>query len=345
MHHALISAGYEVLLADHADEALGLVRRHRLAGLLLEIDLAGLRTEELLSRVLREEPELAVVVATTTNDGERAAQCLQLGAMDFLVKPVENLRLTKAIERALRERDARIGRARAQQLLRDEVTRLSLDLRRERAASEQLSVGTLESLVYMMEVRDRHLPGHSLRVAQVAASIAAELGRTDDEIEAVRIAGRLHDVGMICVGEGILSKPGPLSETEFARMKEHVIIGSEILAPMPNLRAVGSFVRSHHEHWDGSGYPDGLVGDCIPWGARLIAAAEVFDALTTSRPYRREQPLEEAIERIREMKGTVLDPQVVDALAATVDRRRALSFIDGREPALAPPVASALMAG
>ena len=345
MQEALLSSGYEVLLADHADEALGLVRRQRIACLLLEIDLAAPRAEEFLPRVLREEPELAVVVATTANDGERAAQCLQLGAMDFLVKPVENARLTKAIERALRERHARMGRARAQELLRDEVTRLSLDLRRERAASERLSVGTLESLVYMMEVRDRHLPGHSLRVAQVAASIAAELGRTDDEIEAVRVAGRLHDVGMICVGEGILSKPGPLSETESARMKEHVIIGSEILAPMPSLRAVSSFVRSHHEHWDGGGYPDGLVGDSIPWGARVIGAAEVFDALTTSRPYRSAQPLEEAIDRMRELKGTVLDPQGFDALAATVDRRRALPFIDGRDPTLAPAVASALRAG
>jgi hypothetical protein len=111
------------------------------------------------------------------------------------------------------------------------------------------------------------------------------------------------------------------------------------------LVADGGEVRFHHERWDGGGYPDGLAGERIPWGARLVGAAEVFDALTTSRPYRREQPLEEAIERMRAMKGAVLDPQVFDALAAIVDRRRALVFIDGREPTLTPSLASALMAG
>ena len=345
MQEAVTAAGCEVLLADAGEEALALVRRQRFSCLVLEVDLPALRAEEFLPRVLREQPDLAVVVVTAAHDGERAAQYFQLGAVDFLVKPVEKARLAKAIERALRERDARIGQAQAERLLKEEVTRLSLDLRRERAASERLSVATLESLVYMMEIRDAHLAGHSVRVAQVAASLAAELGRTDDEIEAVRIAGRLHDLGMICIGEGILSKPGPLTETEFARVREHVAIGSEILMLLPNLQVVSTFVRFHHERWDGGGYPDRRAGELIPWGARLVGAAEVFDALTTSRPYRREQPLEEAIECMREMRGSVLDPEVFDALAAIVDRRRALVFIDGREPSLAPSLASALMAG
>ena len=345
MQQAVTLAGYEVLVADGTEEALALVRRQRVTCLLLDVDLPELRAEEFLSRVLREEPDVAVVVVTSANDSERAVQYVQLGAVDVLVKPVENARLAKAIERALRGRDARIGQAQAQRLLKEELTRLSLELRRERAASERLSVATLESLVYMIEIRDAHLAGHSVRVAQVAASLAAELGRTDDEIEAVRVAGRLHDVGMICIGEGILSKPGPLNETELTRVREHVVIGAEILAPLSNLRAVSSFVRSHHERWDGGGYPDGLAGELIPWGARLVGVAEVFDALTTSRPYRRKQPLEEAIERMREMKGSALDPQAFDALAAIVDRRRALVFIDGREPILAPPMPCALMAG
>lgn len=345
IQQAVTSAGYEVLLADGSEEALALVRRQRVTCLLLEADLPELRAEEFLSRVLREEPDVAVVVVTSGNDGERAVQYVQLGAVDVLLKPVENARLAKAIERALRGRDARIGQAQAQRLLKEEVTRLSLELRRERAASERLSVATLESLVYMMEIRDAHLAGHSVRVAQVAASLAAELGRTDDEIEAVRVAGRLHDVGMICIGDGILSKPGPLNESELTQVREHVVIGAEILAPLSNHRAVSSFVRSHHERWDGSGYPDGLAGEMIPWGARLVGVAEVFDALTTSRPYRRGQPLEEAIERMREMKGSALDPQVFDALAAIVDRRSALVFIDGRESTRAPSMTSALMAG
>jgi HD-GYP domain-containing protein (c-di-GMP phosphodiesterase class II) len=124
-----------------------------------------------------------------------------------------------------------------------------------------------------------------------------------------------------------------------------VIIGAEILQPLANLRGVSSFVRSHHERWDGSGYPDGLAGEQIPWGARLIGAVEVFDALTTSRPYRREQPLEEAIERMRTMKATTLDPDTFDALAAIVERRRALVFIEAREESALNPTLSSEMLG
>jgi putative two-component system response regulator len=345
MQQALASAGYEVVAADSAADALALVLRQRITCLLLETDLPGLPIDELLRRALEEEPNLAVVIATALNDAERAVQWLRLGALDFLVKPVDNARLTRAVERALRERDARIGQANAQLVLRDEVTRLSVELRQERTTSERLSVASLESLIHMIETRDRYLAGHSVRVGQMAASIASELGRTEDEVEMVRMAGRLHDLGMICIGEGILSKAGPLTESEFARVREHVIIGAEILQPLANLHGVSSFVRSHHERWDGSGYPDGLAGEQIPWGARLIGAAEVFDALTTSRPYRREQPLEEAIERMRTMKGTTLDPDAFDALAAIVDRRSALVFIEAREESALNPTLSSEVLG
>ena len=333
LQQTLALAGHEVIAATCADDVLGLVRRQRIACVLLEIDLPGLPTEELLRRLLEEEPNLAVVIAIAANQVERAAQLLRLGALDLLLKPVDDARLAKAVERSLREREARIGQAQAQRALREEVTRLSMELQRERTASERLSVATLESLVHMIETRDRFLAGHSLRVAQITASIAAELGRTEDEVEAVRVAGRLHDLGMICIGEVILSKPGPLTETEFARVKEHVIIGAEILEPLANLRAVSSFVRSHHERWDGSGYPDGLAGEQIPWGARVIGVTEVLDALTTPRPYRRELPLEEAIQRMQTMRGTALDPEVFDALARIVDRRRALVFIQPQDDA------------
>lgn len=345
MQHALALAGYEVIAADSGEEALALVRHQRIACLLIETDLAGAPADELLRRLLEEEPNLAVVVVTATNDGEHAAQYLRLGALDFLVKPVEDARLIKAIERALRERDGRIGQAHAQRVLREEVSRLSVELRQERTSSERLSVATLESLVHFIELRDRYLAGHSLRVAQLAASVAEELGRTAEEVETVRVAGRLHDLGMLCIGESVLTKPGPLTESEVDRVREHVIVGSEILAPLANLRVVAGFVRSHHECWDGSGYPDGLAGDQIPWGARLIGAAEILDALTTSRPYQQAEPLDRAIEHIRSMKGKSLDAEVVEAIAAILNRRRALTFVQGPQSGESHLTLAQLMAG
>jgi putative nucleotidyltransferase with HDIG domain len=191
-----------------------------------------------------------------------------------------------------------------------------------------------------VETRDPWFAGHSLRVAQMAASIAAELGRTDEEVEIVRKAGRLHDIGMISVSQDLLAKEGSLTPSEFEQVKRHAVVGSQILAPLPHLAGVSVFVRSHHERWDGKGYPDGLAGDAIPWGARLIGAVEVYDAFTTARPYREQLTPELAVERMHELTGTVLAPEVHRALSAVVGRGRALVFVDeerGREPGLEGP--------
>jgi HD-GYP domain-containing protein (c-di-GMP phosphodiesterase class II) len=161
----------------------------------------------------------------------------------------------------------------------------------------------------------------------MSASIAAEMGRNDEEIEQVRHAGLLHDIGMIAVPEGLISKEGPLTPSEFEAIKRHTIVGSEILSPLPHLGVVNGFVRGHHEHWDGKGYPDGLAGEAIPWGARIIGAAEVYDALTSARPYRDQLAPELAVERMQGLIGTVLGPEAHRALAAVVERGAALVFV------------------
>src|SRR5206468_9038527 len=142
---------------------------------------------------------------------------------------------------------------------------------------------------------------------------------------------------MIAVPEGLLSKQGPLTPPEFEQIKRHAVVGSQILTPLPYLSGVSPFVRGHHERWDGKGYPDGLAGETIPWGARLIGAAEIYDALATARPYREQLTPELAVERMRELIGTVLAPQVHTALSAAVDRGKALIFLDeerSKEPSL-----------
>jgi putative nucleotidyltransferase with HDIG domain len=223
----------------------------------------------------------------------------------------------------------------AARILKEEVVKLASDLSRERTRVEGLAVATLEALVKVSEAQDPWFAGHSLRVAEIAASIAAEFGRTDEEVEQVRQAGRLHDIGMICVPEGLQSKEGSLTPAEFELMRRHTLVGAQILAPLPYLAQVGRFVRGHHEHWDGTGYPDGLVGETIPWGAQLIGAAEVYDSLTTTRPYREQLTPELAVERMAELIGTVLAPSVHRALKAVVERGGALVFVgdeQGREP-------------
>jgi len=192
---------------------------------------------------------------------------------------------------------------------------------------QQLAAAALEALAHAMEAKDPHMAGHSSRVAELAASIATHMGRLEWEVEEVRLAGRLHDIGMIAISDGILTKPGLLSAEEFAEVKRHPVLGYQLLAAYPTMERVASYVRGHHERWDGSGYPDGLAGDAIPWGARVLAAAEMFDAMTTSRSYRSAASVVEALERMYLPSADAVDPLVLRCLQTVVRRRRTLESI------------------
>ncbi len=320
--------GYEVRHASGADEALKYLARETVDLVAVNLDLPNGAGPDLLRHLLALTPPPMVLAMSEVNDAERAVEYLRQGVVDYLLRPIEPARFAQALERALEARRKWGRRQQARRILRREIARLTVKLHRSQVRVKRVSVASLQSLVHMMEVGDRYLAGHSVRVAQMAASGAAELGRTAREIETLRTAGRLHDIGMLCIGDGILSKAGPLTPEEFDRVKQHVIIGSDILAQLPGLESAASFVRSHHERWDGTGYPDGLKGEAIPWGAQLIGAAEVYDALTTLRPYRKALSADQAAERIQDLRGCTLSPDACDALTLMVKRRRALVFLE-----------------
>jgi putative nucleotidyltransferase with HDIG domain len=323
----LTHLGYEVLTAASGEEALGILARQKIVGMVADGRLSGTPEGELISRALTRDPNLAILVSSSDCTVEDAVHFLQYGAMDYLPKPLDPAQLEAALQRALRRRSELVRDRGMTRLLKEEVVNLGAELARERAKVKGLSIATLEALVAVVEARDPWFAGHSLRVAQLAASIAAKTGRSDEEVELVRQAGLLHDIGMIAVPEGLLSKEGPLTPAEFDEMKRHTVVGSQILAPLPNLGGLAAFVRGHHERWDGKGYPDGLSGEAIPWGARLIAAAEVYDALATARPYREQLTPELAVERMHDLIGSVLAPEVHQALAAVVESGAALIFV------------------
>jgi putative two-component system response regulator len=327
MEH-LQADGHDVTIARSASEALGMLARLKFGCLVVDASMAEEGMPELVADSIQREPSLAVVVCGANHDARTAVRCMQAGAMEYVPDLVDSMEVERAVrDGIIRRRDTMQERA-AERVLREEVARLVGELRQERARVERLSFATLESLVRVVETKDPWLAGHSLRVAQLAASLAAEMGRTDPEIEAVRLAGRLHDIGMICLGDGILSKQGPLTEAEFEQVRRHVVIGHQILQPLPHFTMVSQFVRSHHERWDGTGYPDGFSQQEIPWGARLIGAAEVYDALTTTRPYRESVSPEDAVDSMRNLTGKVICPQVFAALEDVVKRREALVFVD-----------------
>lgn len=324
----LAGRGYQVVTAGTGAEALDAVRRHKLAGILLDVRLPDANGVDLVPQLLEQEPHAAILMLTAVNDAASATLCMQRGAMDYLTKPVDLPDLAAAIERALLRRDTILESAKINQWLKDEVAMRTAELRMERANLERISVGTLEALVNALEAKDPYLRGHSARVADLSAMVAAELGLSDEAVEQVRIGGRLHDIGKIGIREEILNKQGPLTDDEFEHVKLHPVTGSEILAPLVHLGPVIGFVRGHHERWDGKGYPDQLAGDRIPIGARIIGAVEIYDALTTSRPYQEKMAPEQAVERLRDLIGSVIDPAVHRALQQVVARREALVYLD-----------------
>ncbi|MGH7537027.1 MAG: HD domain-containing phosphohydrolase, partial [Gemmatimonadales bacterium] len=268
---------FTVFTAASGKEALKQLHDHDdIALMLCDIRMAGMSGVDIVPLALEASPDLAILMLTAVNDATTAALCMQRGALDYLTKPIELLELGRTIQRALKRRDMLIGKRQLDQHIKEEVARRTAEFQRERARLERVSVATLEVLINTLEAKDPYLRGHSARVADLAATIAAQYGLPDDEIEQVRLAGRLHDIGKIGTREDVMNKHGPLTPEEHDHIKQHVVIGSQILAPLEHLGPVIDAVRSHHERWDGTGYPDGRRGEEIPLLGRLLGAAEVW---------------------------------------------------------------------
>ena len=188
-----------------------------------------------------------------------------------------------------------------------------------------LHLRTIEALALAIEAKDHTTHEHLRRVQIYAIEIGKELGLEDGELEALRAAALLHDIGKLAVPEHIISKPGKLTPEEFEKMKIHPVVGAEILERVRFPYPVTPIVRSHHEKWDGTGYPDGLKGEEIPIGARILSAVDCLDALASDRQYRRALPLDEAMEKVVVRSGHSFDPKVVDGSAAALRRTGAMA--------------------
>jgi HD-GYP domain-containing protein (c-di-GMP phosphodiesterase class II) len=205
---------------------------------------------------------------------------------------------------------------------------------------QELFSDTINALTAAIDAKDPYTHGHSERVNEYAVIIARYMSLTPEQAREINIASRLHDVGKIAIRDSVLGKQGPLTAEEFEEMKSHTVRGEAIMAPIRQMRAILPGLRNHHERWAGGGYPDGLKGEAIPRMARIIAVADTFDATTTERPYQRAMTFEQAKNRINELRGTGLDPEVVDAF------NRAFDAGEFRKPAREPaPVPVSVLTG
>ncbi len=201
-------------------------------------------------------------------------------------------------------------------LMRSTMMMLGVHLLNQRQflAMQQMFEGTVRSLVSALDAKDTYTCGHSSRVAELAVELASRLGYDEDELSNIRMAGILHDIGKIGVEDSVLRKPGKLTDEEYTQIKQHPVLGFEILKGIRPFRKILPAVRHHHEAWDGTGYPDGLSGESIPRDAQVIAVADAFDAMTSDRPYRPGMPVPKVIEIFREGRGRQWAADVVDVL-------------------------------
>ena len=317
----LRSRGYEVEIAGSGDQALEALDAGSFSLMLCDVRMPGMTGVQVVPQARGKDQDLAIIMLTAVNDAATATEVLSSGASDYLMKPVELADLQQAVDRALQKRAELIERRRVDTLIREEVALRTAELEREKEALRLMSVSIAETLINAMEAKDVYLRGHSQRVAELAGQLAEEMGLDQTIGEDLRVAGRLHDVGKIGIRESVLNKPDRLTDEEFEHVKRHVQIGLDILAPLFHLKTPLQYVQHHHEHWNGAGYPHHLSGEDIPLGARILCAADTFDALTSKRAYREPMEPMAALAHLKVDVGKQFDPCVYDALVRVVTRR------------------------
>ena len=314
----LRTRGFEVELADSGAAALEMLARDRFSLMLCDLRMPGISGLDVVPRALALDTELGIIMLTAVNDAASATEALSGGAFDYLTKPVELPDLQAAVERAMIRRVRNVERRAVDRLIREEVALRTDQIEREKEALRRMTVSVAETLINAMEAKDMYLRGHSHRVADIAAAIAMHIELEAAAVDAIHTAGRLHDVGKIGIREVVLNKPGPLTHEEFAHVKDHVRIGLDILSPLRHLGDSLLYIRDHHEHWDGSGYPFGRTAEDITIGGRILTAADAFDALTSQRAYRDPMTAATTLDYLHTQAGRLLEPRMYDALNAVV---------------------------
>jgi putative two-component system response regulator len=262
--------------------------------------------EQLASRI-PEGSYLPILMLTGDSTDQAKRRALALGARDFLTKPFDTDEAMLRIHNLLLPRFMHLELARHNHRLEHEVAERTRDL-------EESRLDVLERLVRAAEFRDDATGQHAQRVGLVARRLAERAGLSQPEAELVFRAAPLHDIGKIGIPDSVLLKPGILSPEEFEIMKRHTLVGAEILSGgrTPLMRTAAEIALCHHERWDGGGYPGGLQGAAIPLSARLVALADVFDALTHERPYREAWPLDDVLREMRRQAGMHFDPLLLE---------------------------------
>jgi len=309
LNRCLTQNGYFCEEASNADEALKYLKSRPADLVILDIMMPGTSGSELLPRLKKAFPDTAVVMATAVVDPDTIVRCMKDGAQDYITKPFDINQLVTNIQMVLEKRKLELNLKEKRQVLEGKVKEQAKEL-------QKIFIDAVESLVGALEAKDKYTAGHSRRVTKIAIDTGQALGLTGEDLENLRWAALLHDIGKIGIDSSVQNKPGILTPTEYNYILTHCSIGPGIVRPLVNEKIV-EVIRHHHDSYDGNGLNQKVKGENIPLGSRILAVADSFDAMTSDRPYRKAMPANEAIAEIKRCAGTQFDPKVVKAFIKT----------------------------
>lgn len=308
----ILQDDYEIFTACSGREALNILNVNEFDLIILDIRMPDINGIDLLARVKKMMPETEVVMITAYASLETATKALRRGALDYLTKPFSVGAVRDIIAKGLERRAAKI--ALRKKFVELQVVNVSLQEKIEDAFLniKRHYMETVHSLVAAIDAKDAYTKGHQERVALLAGILGREMNLPRGEVKVLQQAAILHDIGKIGVPEQILKKNGKLTAEEFKIIKQHPVIGSEIISPVQFLQEVQPVILYHHERYGGDGYPEGLRGKQIPRGARIIAVADAIDAMLSDRSYAPAGSAARVREELRLCAGQQFDPQIVD---------------------------------
>jgi putative nucleotidyltransferase with HDIG domain len=310
LRQKLSGEGYLCQEASDAEGTLNMLTTSPIALVILDIKMPGKSGIELLPEIKSGYPDTAVIMATAVNDINVAVECLKQGADDYVCKPFNLEEVSLSVQRALEKRRLQLKLRGYQQFLEEKVEEQTGEIRK-------VFLGAIEALVSALEAKDKYTGGHSRRVTELALALGNELGLSAKDMEELRWASLLHDIGKIAIHQVIQNKAGRLTRGEYEHIMTHTHVGALIVRPLVNGK-ITEMIEHHHDNYDGSGLHQVIAGSGIPLGARIIAVADAFDAMTSDRPYRSAMSVAEAVHEIKQGAGTQFDPAIITAFLKTV---------------------------
>jgi len=308
----LTREGYACVTANNGREALQYFYKHPFSLIISDIKMPEMDGLTLLKRVKAANPKMMVIMVTAFPEIDLAVEAMHLGAYDFIIKPADLdlviLSVKKALEKKRLEEEIVAYRSHLERLVEERTTKLQQAYR----ILKKAHLDSVKVLVEAIDAKDPYTRGHSDRVTRMSLKIAFQFGFAEDRLESLEYGALLHDIGKIGIKDEVLQKPGALNSEEYQYIQEHPLIGVKIIEGLDFFKDKIPMIRHHHEHYDGSGYPDGLLGAAIPLEARIIAVPDAFDAMTSARPHRGMMPLQDVLMELEKCKGTQFDPKILE---------------------------------